>query len=647
MTFRPSPFESASGVVVYATKNSGDSNNRYQVDSDGVASWGSGSGAVDVSISRGGADQLDLAAGDSFHVLSGHVRVGGTGGTGDAYIDLDDGSSVTAGGSGEVRFRSNAGVFEVSENGAAFAAPGGGGVTDLQGAYDGGDDILVVSGTPVLLKLSSIVTPPTTSADTALMIIKNFSIGLNVEMSLISGASASAFFNFGNAADEDAFYLEYSSIASQFNMYHGTAQSLTITSNGVIINNLLENAVDFRIKSDTVVNFFLADVGNERVVMQLDGGSLPGIGANTAFVFAKSLLGAANVEISLIAGVDGNATINFGDASDENAGFLTYDNTQNDFSISVASGTQVMTLSSTEVVINDAGIATLDLRVEGDSLDRLIATDASGATECVILITDTAPDLQTMDRGVYWGSVTTEPTAAPAGGAFLYVDALGNFQEMNEAAEIGELAVVERREWWWQVNANDTTAEAVGLAAPTATGSAAQNDGATGPFIQYDTSSSINSDAGWNGASTGIRADWNPVMTAYVATDAVITSVRIWVGMFSADPMGAADPSLHIAAFRYDTVADGTAFWRCVTEDGTTISVTITTIAIAVDTPYNLRIDVRDKTSIKFYINGILAATKGVNLPTTTTDLQVHAELRNLTAASRFFNLNKVHMTTK
>ena len=126
MTYKPSPFEAASGTVVYATKNSGDSNNRYQVDSDGVASWRPGNAAVDVSLSRGAADQLDLAAGDSFHVVSGHVRVGGTGGTGDPYIDLDDGSSVGVGAAGEVRFRSNAGAFEVSENGAAFAGVGGG-----------------------------------------------------------------------------------------------------------------------------------------------------------------------------------------------------------------------------------------------------------------------------------------------------------------------------------------------------------------------------------------------------------------------------------------------------------------------------------------------------------------------------------------
>ena len=229
----------------------------------------------------------------------------------------------------------------------------------------------------------------------------------------------------------------------------------------------------------------------------------------------------------------------------------------------------------------------------------------------------------------------------------MYVDLLGNLQALNEAAEVQELATPERREWWWQVNGNDTTAEAVGMATPTVTGTGAQDDLSSGPFIRYDTSSSINSDAGWQGATNGTRTDWNPVMTAYVGTDGTITSIRIWIGLFSGDPMASADPALHIAAFRYDTVADGTAFWRCVTKDGTTINVTTTTIAIAADAVYNLRIDARNSASIKFYINGVLAATHTTNVPTSSTDLQAHAELRNLTGASRFFNLNKVHMATR
>ena len=533
MAYKPSPFESASGVVVYATKNSGDSDNRYQVDSDGVASWGSGAAAVDVSLSRGAADQLDLAAGDSFHVLSGHVRVAGSGGTGVAYIDLDDGSSVTTGGVGEVRFRSNAGVFEISENGAAFAAPGGGTPTF--------DDIYNNSG----------VDP-----------------------------------------------------------------AITVDNGPLILS---------------------------------DGGSLPSLSANTVLVLASTLLSTDDVEMSFITGTNGLATINFGDTSDEDDGSFRWTSATQKLEYVLGTTNIVLQIDGTGLKVNPGGNAAYDLLVGGDTLTHMIFTDATATTQNIALLAGAAPDWQNGDQIVYWGSVSSgsEPTAAPAGGAFMYVDLLGNLQALNEAAEVQELATPERREWWWQVNGNDTTAEAVAMAAPTATGAALANDGATGPFIQYDTSTTINLDAGWNGATNGTRTDWGPVMTACIATDVAITDVRIWVGMFSADPMGAADPTLHLAAFRYDTAADGTAFWRCVTEDGTTINVTTTTIAIAIDTVYNLRIDARNSASIKFYINGVLAATHTTNLPTSTTDLDAYAELRNLAAASKFFNLNKVHMATK
>jgi hypothetical protein len=288
-----------------------------------------------------------------------------------------------------------------------------------------------------------------------------------------------------------------------------------------------------------------------------------------------------------------------------------------------------------------------DLIIGGDSLSHFTFWDATATTENIALFAGSAPDWQSMDRGFFEGSVETEPDTAPSGGLFRWVDGLGNTIAMNEAAEISEYAVPEKREWWWQANGNDTTPENVGMGASTTTGSAAQNDGATGPFIQYDTSTTINSDAGWNGSTNGIRTDWSPVMTAYIATDSAITDVRFWIGMFSGDPMGSADPALHLAAFRYDTAADGTAFWRTATKDGTTINVTTTTIAIATGTAYNLRIDARDSSSIKFYIDGVLAATHTTNLPTSSTDLDAYAELRNLTAASKFINLNKVHVSSR
>ena len=75
------------------------------------------------------------------------------------------------------------------------------------------------------------------------------------------------------------------------------------------------------------------------------------------------------------------------------------------------------------LTVNEDATATGDLRVEGESLQRLLGTDASAATENLIFCADTAPDFQTMDRGGFWGDSSTAPTGNPTGGVFIYITA--------------------------------------------------------------------------------------------------------------------------------------------------------------------------------------------------------------------------------
>jgi len=78
------------------------------------------------------------------------------------------------------------------------------------------------------------------------------------------------------------------------------------------------------------------------------------------------------------------------------------------------------TIQGGSLTVNEGATATGDLRVEGESLQRLLATDASAATENVILCADLAPNFQTMDRGYFLGDVTTAPTANPTAGIFVW-----------------------------------------------------------------------------------------------------------------------------------------------------------------------------------------------------------------------------------
>jgi hypothetical protein len=205
--------------------------------------------------------------------------------------------------------------------------------------------------------------------------------------------------------------------------------------------------------------------------------------------------------------------------------------------------------------------------------------------------------------------------------------------------------------WGIQQNAGLTTIAQVGFStAPTVNtpGAAAavhDDSSGNGQFIEYATTAVIDSDAGWlSSAFTQTRRSYRCSYNAWIKTGGSIANVRIWVGMFSATPMASADPVISAAGFRYDTVADGTVFWRTYTNDDTTTgTVTTTTTAIAADTTYRLGIVVDSaSTTVRFYINGILVATHTTDLPVTTNSLSHIEQVRTLAAASKVIRVGGV-----
>ncbi len=164
-------------------------------------------------------------------------------------------------------------------------------------------------------------------------------------------------------------------------------------------------------------------VDNGEVIWTIDGGPLPALSVDTVTVWANSSGAGDNVNVSIISGTSGKCRLHFGTSADENPAIIEFNHTGGLMRFFVkAAGFQILELGDAlGVVINDAGEASIDLRVEGESLQRLLATDASAATENVILLHDTAPDVKTMDRGVAFGNVSQAPTGDPVGGGFLYV----------------------------------------------------------------------------------------------------------------------------------------------------------------------------------------------------------------------------------
>lgn len=211
------------------------------------------------------------------------------------------------------------------------------------------------------------------------------------------------------------------------------------------------------------------------------------------------------------------------------------------------------------------------------------------------------------------------------------------------------LPVRAKRQWSIQQNAGLSTLANIGFATgPTTNGTPSSAHDSQGQWINYMTAGNANRDGGWQSSVfTQNRRDNSPIFLMRAKTGPAITDIqnsRMWFGLFSANPMASATPVAHLAAFRYDTGADGTAFWRCVTSDGAALTVTATTVAVAQDTVYEFMIAMTDPANIRFYINGILVATHTTNLPSLTQDLGHNEQIRTLIASSVNIKLKRIFM---
>lgn len=76
-----------------------------------------------------------------------------------------------------------------------------------------------------------------------------------------------------------------------------------------------------------------------------------------------------------------------------------------------------------------------DFRIEGGSLPYAFFLDASTATENLALLAGSAPNWQTMDRGVFLGDASTVPTGNPASGVFVYSES-GSLKWRNSGGNV-------------------------------------------------------------------------------------------------------------------------------------------------------------------------------------------------------------------
>lgn len=163
-----------------------------------------------------------------------------------------------------------------------------------------------------------------------------------------------------------------------------------------------------------------------------------------------------------------------------------------------------------------------------------------------------------------------------------------------------------------------TTYTTYGTAAPTTSGTLSNLDDADGPWMGHASATPTGSSAGFYTAYTIVRRDWSPSCVFRFRSGNASTTLRYWMGFFSADPSAAgALGTIHGAAFGYDTVVDGTAYWRSVTSDGSSSTRTATSVAYSTSTPYTMRIDLSSGAA-RFWINGNLVNQHTANLPSAT-----------------------------
>lgn len=194
---------------------------------------------------------------------------------------------------------------------------------------------------------------------------------------------------------------------------------------------------------------------------------------------------------------------------------------------------------------------------------------------------------------------------------------------------------------------NATSVFSLGIAEPDMTGSIANADDVDGPWLRHTTTTTTNNGCGLLPSFAGytnVRRGWNPEFAIRIRTDTTpYASTRLMIGLASAGGYDAsATPNISHALFRYDTSADGTAFWRCISDSGTgTPQATTTSVAVAADTVYFFDIKM-GASNVTFYINGTLVATHSTTIPAANTPLGLVARVVNLASTARFLKWSRL-----
>lgn len=134
-----------------------------------------------------------------------------------------------------------------------------------------------------------------------------------------------------------------------------------------------------------------------------------------------------------------------------------------------------------------------------------------------------------------------------------------------------------------------------------------------------------------------------PRFCAWVLSPSTLTTVRLWVGLFSAAPGSSDGPTASHLSFRFSTNA-GDTNWMICSADGTTSSCSSTGLAVVASREYLLCLDATSSSAIYAQVSGEgsgpVFATKSTNLPQVNSNLLMAHSVETLAASARGFGLS-------
>jgi len=185
-----------------------------------------------------------------------------------------------------------------------------------------------------------------------------------------------------------------------------------------------------------------------------------------------------------------------------------------------------------------------------------------------------------------------------------------------------------------------------GLPVPTTVGTLSVNRAAGMHWLRFTSGALANDLAGWSDPNYDhVRLDEKFVFVTKCGWTGALTARRVWVGLFSGNPMLSDTPAVHMVGFRFSSTASDTN-WRCITDSGTGTPTNLdSTVAVAVDTAYTLAIEFYAGTgAVNFLINGEVVASTSAKLPTSNQNLGVVAQLLTTTAAALTFDISHTYL---